>query len=125
MITRGALFLAGVVVLCLGAASRAAAEPVTITGGSIVFSESGLFQAGPISLTRTRGFSVNGSVDTGEGPRRARRGLLRGAGLRRLCGRSLLAYTLRDDRKRRDRLSFTIKVARQTPRPRNEFQNAG
>jgi hypothetical protein len=65
--TRRALFVAGVAVLCLGAASRAAAEPITITGGSIIFPQPVLFPAGSISITGTRGFSVNGLVDSSEG----------------------------------------------------------
>jgi hypothetical protein len=54
-------------VLCLATGTPAAADPVTITGGSIVLSQPSLFQAGPISMTGTRGFSVEGFVDTGEG----------------------------------------------------------
>jgi hypothetical protein len=63
---RRAPFVAGVAILCLAAASHAAADPVTITGGSIVFSEPSLFQVGSMSITGTRGFSVSGSVDSGE-----------------------------------------------------------
>jgi len=66
MMTKRALSVAGVVVLCLGVVSRAAAEPVTLTGGSIVFSEPGLFQLGSAAVTGTRGFSWNGSVSSGE-----------------------------------------------------------
>jgi hypothetical protein len=54
-------------VLCLVAATRAAADPVTITGGSIILSEPDRFQAGPIDVAGTRGFSIHGSVDSGEG----------------------------------------------------------
>jgi hypothetical protein len=61
-----ALFMAGMVVLYLGVVSRAAAEPVTLTGGSIVFSEPGRFQLGSAAVIGTRGFSWNGSVVSDE-----------------------------------------------------------
>ena len=64
--TRRALFVAALAVLCPVVASQVAAEPVTITSGSIVFSEPGLFQAGSISIAGTRGFSLNGLIDSGE-----------------------------------------------------------
>jgi len=66
MMMRCAPFVAGVAVFWLAIASHAAADPVTITDGSIVFSEPSLFQVGSMSITGTRGFSVNGSVDSGE-----------------------------------------------------------
>ena len=65
--TRGSLFVAVVTTLCLGAASHAAADAITITEGSIVFSEPNMFQGGSISVTGTRGFSLNGFADSGEG----------------------------------------------------------
>jgi hypothetical protein len=65
--SRRTILVAGVALFCLGAASQAAAEPVTITGGFIVFSEPGLLQVGSISITGTHGFSLTGSADTGEG----------------------------------------------------------
>jgi hypothetical protein len=64
--SRHSLVVAGVALFCLGVASQAAAEPVTVTGGSIVFSEPSL-PIGSMSINGTRGFSVNGSLDTGEG----------------------------------------------------------
>ncbi len=64
--TRCAVFVACVGVFCLGIPLTASAEPVTITGGSLVFSSGSNFQGGPISLTGTRGFSVQGGVDSGE-----------------------------------------------------------
>ncbi len=65
--TRVAAFVACIGLLCLGAGTQAWADPVTITGGSILFPEENRFQAGPISIAGTRGFSITGSVDTGEG----------------------------------------------------------
>jgi PEP-CTERM motif len=67
--TRGAFFVAAVGVLCLGVASPASADPITITGGSIVFPQAAILQAGPISIVGTRGFSIKGVIDTGENPR--------------------------------------------------------
>ena len=67
--TRGAFFVAGVGVLCLGVCSPASAEPITITSGSIVFPKSEIFQLGPISIVGTRGFSIEGLIDTGENRR--------------------------------------------------------
>lgn len=64
--TRFPFFVVCVSVLCLGG-TQAAAEPVTITTGSIVLSEPNLFQAGPIAIAGTRGFSIEGSVNSGEG----------------------------------------------------------
>jgi hypothetical protein len=65
--TRVACFVVCGSLLCLAAVTPAAADPVTITSGSIILSESSQFQAGPISVAGTRGFSVQGFVDTGEG----------------------------------------------------------
>jgi hypothetical protein len=67
--TRGAFFVAVLGVLCLGVASPASADPITITGGSIVFPQAAVVQAGPISIVGTRGFSIQGVIDTGENPR--------------------------------------------------------
>jgi hypothetical protein len=64
--TRSAFFVACVGVLCLCVASPASAEPITITGGSIVFPEAAIFQVGPISIVGTRGFSIKAWIDTGE-----------------------------------------------------------
>jgi hypothetical protein len=65
--TRVACFVVCGSLLCLATATPAAADPVTITSGSIILSESSQFQAGPITVTGTRGFSIQGFVDTGEG----------------------------------------------------------
>lgn len=64
--TRIAFFVACVSLLCLGE-TQAAAEPVTITGGSIVLSGPSMFQVGPMAIAGTRGFSIEGLVDSGEG----------------------------------------------------------
>jgi hypothetical protein len=63
---RGTFFVAAAGVLCLGVASPASAEPITITAGSIVFPKPEIFQLGPISIAGTRGFSIEGGIDTGE-----------------------------------------------------------
>jgi len=68
VMTRSAYFVACATVFCCAtAATQAVADPVTITSGSIVLSEPNQFQAGPIALTGTRGFSITGSVITGDG----------------------------------------------------------
>jgi PEP-CTERM motif-containing protein len=67
--TRGAFFVACAGVLCLGVVSPTSADPITITGGSIVFPQAAIVQAGPISIVGTRGFSIKGVIDTGENPR--------------------------------------------------------
>jgi hypothetical protein len=64
--TRFAVSVACVGVFCLGLTQSASAEPVTITGGSLVFPTGDQSQFGPISLTGTRGFSLHGFVDSGE-----------------------------------------------------------
>jgi hypothetical protein len=64
--TKSAVFVACVGVMCLGVASRALAEPITLTAGALVFSSGSPFQAGSLSLTGTRGFSLEGGVDSGE-----------------------------------------------------------
>ncbi len=64
--TRSAVFVACVGAFCLGITLNASAEPVTITGGSLVFPSGEFLQIGPISLTGTRGFSLQGFVDAGE-----------------------------------------------------------
>jgi hypothetical protein len=53
--TKCAKFVACVGVLCLGVASRALAEPITVTAGSLVFPTGERFQAGVLSLTGTLG----------------------------------------------------------------------
>jgi len=63
---RIACFVACLSVLCLHAI-QAVADPVTITTGSIVLSQPSMFQVGPIALAGTRGFSIEGLVDSGEG----------------------------------------------------------
>jgi hypothetical protein len=63
---RIAILVAGVSVLCLGG-TQAAADPVTITSGSIVLLEPDYLQTGPIAIAGTRGFSIEGRVNSGEG----------------------------------------------------------
>jgi len=65
--TRSAVFVSCVGAFCLGLTATASAEPVTITGGALVFTSGDLFQGGSISLTGTRGFSLEGAVASGEG----------------------------------------------------------
>ena len=65
--TRIAVLMAWGGAFCLAAGTQAIADPVTITTGSIVLSEPNQFQAGPISVAGTRQFSIEGSIDTGEG----------------------------------------------------------
>ena len=64
--TRCAVFVACVGAFCLGITPTASAEPITITGGSLVFLTGDTHQSGSISLTGTRGFSLQGFVDSGE-----------------------------------------------------------
>jgi hypothetical protein len=64
---RTALFLTAVALSCVLADTRAIADPVTITSGSIVLPGPSLLQTGPISIAGTRGFSIEGVVLTGEG----------------------------------------------------------
>jgi len=64
--TRCAVLVACVGAFCLGITPTASAEPVIITGGSLVFDSGFLTQDGSISLTGTRGFSLQGGVDSGE-----------------------------------------------------------
>lgn len=64
--TRSAVFVACLGAFCLGITLNASAEPITITGGSLEFPTIAASQAGPISLTGTRGFSLQGFVDSGE-----------------------------------------------------------
>jgi hypothetical protein len=58
-------FLAATVLLCLGIAQHAAADPIVITGGSMLVT--GQNELGSIALTGTRGFSLRGGVDPSEG----------------------------------------------------------
>ena len=51
--------------LCLGVGRHASADPVRLTAGSIV--TNGQAAVGPVSIIGTRGFSLIGQVDTGEG----------------------------------------------------------
>ena len=64
--TRVAFFVACVGVLCLNVSVDAHAEPIRITGGSVAFSSGNFFQLGDIALVGTRGFSLDGIVDSGE-----------------------------------------------------------
>jgi hypothetical protein len=63
--TRITSFVVCIGLLCLGAASRASAEPIRITGGT--FLVPGLSEAGSISIVGTRGFSLVSQVATLEG----------------------------------------------------------
>jgi hypothetical protein len=63
---KSALFVACAGVLCLAAAPEAAAEPISVLSGSLVFPTGASVQTGPLSLIGTRGFSVVGGIDTGE-----------------------------------------------------------
>ena len=64
--TRINSFVACIGLLCLGAASRAAAEPIRITGGVFLASRSPS-ETGSISIVGTRGFSLVSQVATLEG----------------------------------------------------------
>jgi hypothetical protein len=64
--TRFAVSVACVGAFCLGITLNASAEPITITAGSFEFPEIAIAQGAPISLTGTRGFSLQGFVDSGE-----------------------------------------------------------
>jgi hypothetical protein len=67
MMTRIAICVAVSSVLCLGAGTRAVADPVTITSGAIVVPKPDLGQAVPIAIAGTRGFSMEGVLITREG----------------------------------------------------------
>jgi len=64
--TRSTVCVACVAVSCLALTLNASAEPITITGGSLEFPTIATAQAGAISLKGTRGFSLQGFVDSGE-----------------------------------------------------------
>lgn len=64
--TRAAVFVACVGVLCLIDAKAVQAEPIRITSGSLVFSTGDFTQAGVLSVVGTRGFSMQGVVPTDE-----------------------------------------------------------
>ena len=64
--TRPAVFVAFVGALCFARCDVVQAEPIRITGGSLVFTGASRFQAGPLLLVGNRGFSVDGFVDGGE-----------------------------------------------------------
>ena len=67
--TRRAVCVASVAVMCLAVSSEARAEPVRITGGVLDFNGalgSGVAQAGVLSIVGTRGFSADGLVDSTE-----------------------------------------------------------
>jgi hypothetical protein len=57
--------VAAAAILVLATASHASADPVTITAGSLFVP--GVVELGSISLTGTRGFSLNGNVTPNEG----------------------------------------------------------
>ena len=63
--TRITSFVVCVGLLFLGAASRASADPIRITGGT--FLVTGISEAGSISIVGTRGFSLVSQVSTLEG----------------------------------------------------------
>jgi len=65
-VIKSAFFVAFAGVLCLITASGAAAEPINILSGSLVFATNFSHQVGPLSLTGTDGFSVVGGIDLGE-----------------------------------------------------------
>ena len=67
--TRSAVFVASVGVLCLTVSVDARAEPIRISGGTLDFN--GVFGAGPsqpgfLSIVGNRGFSVAGVVESGK-----------------------------------------------------------
>jgi len=62
--TRCAVFVAFVGVLCLAVSREVRAEPIRLTGGSLDLS---MHAGGPFSLVGTRGFSLEGTVLSGEG----------------------------------------------------------
>lgn len=64
--TRSAVIVVSASVLCLGVTSNALAEPISLTAGSLVFLTGSPAQGGHISLIGTRGFSLEGIVDSGE-----------------------------------------------------------
>ncbi len=63
--TRITSFVVCIGLLCLGAAPRASADPIIITGGT--FLVTGISESGSISIVGTRGFSLVSQVDTLEG----------------------------------------------------------
>jgi hypothetical protein len=63
--TRITSFVACMGLLLLGAVPRASADPIRITGGTIVVT--GRAEIGAVSIVGTRGFSLLGGVDPGEG----------------------------------------------------------
>jgi hypothetical protein len=64
--TRYAVLVACVSVLCPGVTADALADPISLTAGSLVFLTGSPVQGGHISLIGTRGFSLEGIVDSGE-----------------------------------------------------------
>jgi hypothetical protein len=63
---RNAVCVVFVSALCFALSTDVRAEPIRISGGSLVFTGPSQFQAGPLSLVGNRGFSVDGFVDGGE-----------------------------------------------------------
>jgi hypothetical protein len=69
--TRAAVFVASVGVLCLIVSVDARAEPIRITGGSLEFDNTlggGHSQGGRLSIVGNRGFSATGIADSLEAP---------------------------------------------------------
>jgi hypothetical protein len=62
-------FMTCAVVLCLGTATRAAAEPIQVTGGSLTAFWQGIAAGGlaPTAIVGSRGFSLTGDALPGEG----------------------------------------------------------
>lgn len=61
--TRSAVFMAAMGVLCLTISGEVRAEPIRISGGSLVFPDS---NPGELSIVGNRGFSSHGFVDSSE-----------------------------------------------------------
>jgi len=65
--SRAAVFVASLGVLCQTVPAELRAEPIRVTGGSLVFGPAGLGRDGALSLFGTRGFSLEGGVISDEG----------------------------------------------------------
>lgn len=63
--TRSSRFVVAAALLCVGFSHQAAADPIRITAGSMLLT--GPSELGTISVTGTRGFSLEPSVDPAEG----------------------------------------------------------
>ena len=64
IMTRAAVVVACVGVLCLTSAIAVQAKPIRITGGSLIFPTGELLQSGSLSVVGTQGFSMQGGVPT-------------------------------------------------------------